>query len=370
MKKTMIIGLISLLSIVLVYGFADATVGGRCDNCHTMHNSQGGAAMNYDASATPNALLLRGSCIGCHAQNTAANIVNSVIPQVLHINATDLAGGNFKYCTDAASQNKVHNVSGLSGAPGAQDTVLLNNPPGFLAAYDPASTDFNTTNRLVCAGANGCHGNRDQATQDAAIKGSHHGSDTMLKFGGPINEATQGGGAGGAGDFTTTAKSYRFLYNVHGGEDSDWQATSGAADHNEYKGVVFGTRGQTQGWSDVTTISDLCAECHGQFHAGGLSTNSGIGSASPWNRHPTDALLPNSGEYASYTSYNVQVPVGRPSIPNAASNTVSPGTDVVACVSCHAAHGTNYADILRWDYTGSMTAGTGCLRCHTQKSAY
>jgi predicted CXXCH cytochrome family protein len=368
MKKTMIIGLISLLSIVLVYGFADATVGGRCDNCHTMHNSQGGAAMNYDASATPNALLLRGSCIGCHAQNTAANIVNSVIPQVLHINATDLAGGNFKYCTDAASQNKVHNVSGLSGAPGAQDTVLLNNPPGFLAAYDPASPDFNTTNRLVCAGANGCHGNRDQANQDVAIKGSHHYSDTMLKFG-TINEATQGGGTGGA-DVVTTGKSYRFLYNVHGGEDSDWQATSGAADHNEYKGVVFGTRGQTQVWSDVTAISDLCAECHGQFHAGGLSTNSGIGSASPWNRHPTDALLPNSGEYASYTSYNVQVPVGRPSIPTAASNTVSPGTDVVACVSCHAAHGTNYADILRWDYTGSMTAGTGCLRCHTQKSAY
>ncbi len=363
MRKKLTICLIAILYVVLVCGFANATVSGRCDNCHTMHNSQNGAPMNYDSSATPNAILLRGSCVGCHAQNGANNIVNT-IPQVLHTNATDLAGGNFKYGTDVANQGKVHNVSGLPGAPGVQDTLLLNNPPGYLSAYDPAATDFNTSNRLVCAGANGCHGNRDQASQDSAIKGSHHYADTMLKFGGPINEANQGGGSGGAADFTTTGKSYRFLYNVHGGEDSDWHATSGAADHNEYKGVVFAAR-TSQAWTDVTTISDLCAECHGNFHA-----SSGIGTASPWLRHPTDALLPNSGEYASYTSYNVEVPVGRPTIPNAASNVVTPGTDVVACISCHAAHGTNYSDILRWNYTGSMGAGTGCLRCHTQKSAY
>lgn len=366
MRKTLIIGLVSLVSIVLAYGFADATVSGRCDNCHTMHNSQGGAPMNYDASAIPNALLLRGSCIACHAQNTASNIVNGVIPQVYHTNPKDLAGGNFRYGT--TTQANIHNVLGLPGGIG-QDLLLLNNPPGYLIGYDPAATKFNTASRLVCAGSNGCHGNRSQITEGDAIKGSHHYNDVMLKFG-SINEANQGGGTGLLTDFTTSGKSYRFLYNVHGGEDTDWEATNSATDHNEYKGALFAARGQVQAWADVTTISDLCAECHGKFHAGGLTVDSGIGTVSPWLRHPTDALLPNTGEYTNYTAYNTQVPVGRVNIPNAVSGVVAPGTDVVVCVSCHAAHGTPYADILTWNYTVSMPAGTGCLRCHSGKSSY
>jgi predicted CXXCH cytochrome family protein len=367
MRRIMIVSLISILSIILVYGFADASVSGSCVNCHTMHNSQNGTPMNYDNNVNPNATLLRGSCAGCHAQNTANNVVSS-IPQVLHTNATDLAGGNFHYFDGTpATQNKVHNVSDLPSTYNTQDTVLLNSPPGYLAGYDPSTSKFQTGSRLTCAGANGCHGNRDQTDENSAIKGAHHFSDIMLKFG-TIVEANQGGGTGGS-DITTTGKSYRFLYNVHGGEVGDWQNTD-SAHHNEYKGVIFGARGQTQAWADVTTISDLCAECHGKFHAGGLSSDSGIGTASPWLRHPTDAVLPNSGEYASYTSYSVDAPVGRAAIPNAISGTVVPGTDVVTCLSCHKAHGSNYADILRWDYTNSLSSGTGCLVCHTGKSAY
>jgi len=358
--------LLSTFLVLLPAGHGLATVTGRCDNCHTMHNSQDGIPMNYDTSATPNALLLRGGCIGCHAQNTANNIVNSVIPQVLHTNSTDLAGGNFRYGINVANQGKVHNVSGLSGGPGVQDTTLLNSPPGYSNAYDPAATDFNTANRLVCAGQNGCHGNRNQADQDSAIKGSHHLSDTMLKFG-SINETNQGGGTGGTLDFTTTGKSYRFLYNVHGGEDSDWQNTVDSANHNEYKGALYVAR-TTQAWSNINTISQLCAECHGVFH---LSGSGGIGTATPWLRHPTDAVIPNTGEYANMsTTYDVIVPVARTAIPNTVTSTVTRGSEIVMCLSCHRAHGSNYADILRWNYTVSMSAGTGCLVCHTQKSAY
>jgi len=40
------------------------------------------------------------------------------------------------------------------------------------------------------------------------------------------------------------------------------------------------------------------------------------------------------------------------------------------CLSCHVAHGSPYADMLRWDY-GTMVAGGGgsggCFTCHTQK---
>ncbi len=367
MKRIMIISLVSILSIVLVYGFANAMVSGSCVNCHTMHNSQNGAPMNYDNNVNPNATLLRGNCAGCHAQNTSSNVVN-FIPQVLHTNLTDLAGGNFHYFDGtSATQNKVHNVSDLPSPYSTQDAVLLNHPPGYLSGYDPSGVGFNTSSRLRCAGANGCHGNRDQTDENLAIKGAHHTNDAALKFG-TIDEGNQGGGAGGS-DIAHVGISYRFLYNVHGGEVSDW-LNSTSSHHNEYKGALFAARtGQT--WSNISTISGLCAECHGAFHESG---SSGIGTASPWLRHPTDAVLPGTGEYANIsTTYNVTAPIGRQAIPNDMVHPVvisGAGVDAVTCLSCHQAHGSNYADILRWDYTNHLSSGTGCLACHTGKSSF
>ncbi|NOZ25552.1 MAG: hypothetical protein GXO94_05625, partial [Nitrospirae bacterium] len=91
MKKVFIVISFILLSAAFLYSYADAKVSGVCSNCHTMHNSQGGAPMTYDSSSTPNGKLLRGSCVGCHAQNTSSNIVNS-IPQVYHTASVDLSG--------------------------------------------------------------------------------------------------------------------------------------------------------------------------------------------------------------------------------------------------------------------------------------
>ncbi|NOZ24837.1 MAG: hypothetical protein GXO94_01935, partial [Nitrospirae bacterium] len=82
---------LALLLVLLLTGGVRAEVAGVCSNCHTMHNSQGGVPMNYDNSATPNQRLLRGDCVGCHAQNTSSNIVNS-IPQVYHTASVDLSG--------------------------------------------------------------------------------------------------------------------------------------------------------------------------------------------------------------------------------------------------------------------------------------
>ncbi len=46
---------------------------------------------------------------------------------------------------------------------------------------------------------------------------------------------------------------------------------------------------------------------------------------------------------------------------------------IVTCLSCHRAHGSPYADLLRWDYdtmiagnAGDAT-GKGCFVCHTTK---
>jgi len=253
-------------------------------------------------------------------------------------------------------------TSGLIGTDGN----IGNTPPGYLAAYDPASTDYDpaypaAVPQLLCAGQNGCHGDRDVKSQTAAMFDTHHADDSALRNGSLV-EGSQG---------STVGTSYRFLKGVKGGEDSDWEATKDATDHNVYKGMVYASR-STQTWGGgtaVATISQLCGECHGNFHA-----SAGIeGSGSTWLRHPTDIILPNSGEYASFTTYNTDTPIGRPTISDPVSGTVTPGTDIVICLSCHRAHASQYNDALRFSY-GEMLLGTagggqgnGCFVCHGTK---
>lgn len=382
MVKSVAVGI--LMTLVLCE-FAYAKVSGNCANCHTMHNSQNATGMvsdlNYGTGSDPNCtqchneprqVLLRMNCLGCHGQDPggASNIIAlSNIPQVAHNAATDLAAGNYRYVFQSdpdGDDTHGHNVHGFSDISEDSYMVQANYPPGYKSEYDP-SPGYQTGNtyRIMCAGRNGCHGNRDQLSQMLAIKGAHHSDDTILKFGADFTETGQGG---------TVGKSYRFLYKVHGAEDSNWEATLGPTDHNEYKGAIYGSsHSSPQTWDSINTISEFCAECHGYFH---LSGSSGIGSASPWLRHPTDVILPDSGEYSAYTAYSTQAPVARQSIPagtTQASGTVTPGDsgDVVMCLSCHRAHASQYPDILRWDYTTMIAGGGGsggCFTCHTQKN--
>lgn len=384
-EKYLILALCSLLSILSLLSLPSSVqsticVGECvCSNCHTMHNSQNAESMRLDKAqiigsgagecldchAETRAVLLQLDCVGCHAKdvNGGLNIIDEW-PQVAHNAGTNLAGGNYKYVF--GDDTKGHNVHGFGAAMGS-DSNLGDNPPGYKSDYDPASTKYATGKRLQCAGSNGCHGNRDQVSPILAMRGTHHASDSMLKFG-SIAENQQGGGTGGTTDYTTAGKSYRFLYNVHGGEENNWEGVSpGTTVHNEYKGADNPARGTTQGWSDIKTISQFCAECHGDFHTGS------IGSASPWFRHPTDVSLPATGEYTAYTAYNLTAPVARTTIPNSPSGTVTPSgntDDIIMCLSCHRAHASPYFKIMRWDYKSSTlsTALSGCNVCHTGKN--
>lgn len=353
-KKTLIIGLIALLSVVLTYRFADA-VTGACVNCHTMHNSQNGTAV---VTAGPQEALVRyAGCAGCHGQGTANNIITAGnIPQVLHSNATDLAGGNFAYITGLKSRDTYdsgatlssvgHNVRDLGSAN--YDTVLSTPPGNEHGSTANAAVDF------TCAGINGCHGDRTITGSMAAIKGAHHAN-----VGGVLTTAT------------TVANSYRFLKGVHGYEDTDWQATSSATDHNEYKGAIGTGAVSTVSSPGGNTISGFCAECHGTFHYGATD----VGTQSPWFRHPTDIVIPTTGEYAQYNTpntgqYALDAPLGRQTIATA-SGTITLGTDTVICLSCHKAHASANADILRWNYEDINAGGgsdtTRCFICHTTK---
>jgi len=348
----------------LISPSAHAKATGPCVNCHTMHNSQGGTAMaTYGGETGPNSFLTRGSCIGCHAQGTGNKIENiggNEIPQVYHNDGTgDLAAGNFGYIDGkkgTASDAHGHNVIDLFGA---NSDDVLDAAPGVYMVH----AEFLSDTYLTCAGTNGCHGSRQDAsgTGIGAIKGAHHGN-----VDGQLTTAD------------TIANSYRFLLGTKGLENTTdkWQ-NKDATSHNEYYGKTTPTTydcssNQCHASGPAKplngTITDFCGTCHPDFHGTG---NIGGDTSSPFTRHPTDIVLKASGEYAAYTTYSVEAPVGRTTVPDVASGTVVPGTDVVTCLSCHAAHGTNYPDMLRWDYSG-MIAGSGsntsgCFVCHTTK---
>lgn len=330
-----------------------AKITGNCSNCHTMHNSQNGSSMNFDNSATPNEMLLRATCLGCHSEANGTSWKNGVSGAPIVLNTVEptyntakgLAGGNFYYVSTPGTgdyDNKGHNV--LSGNP-ESNLANPNLPPGSTVAL---------AQQLRCAGTYGCHGHNGRQIGDTAvdnqtmgIKGAHHGNDTP-----PL-----------PGSLTDVAKNYRFLLGIKGKEDTDWEKDYVNTSHNEYKGAI--------GFSDTFTISYLCGECHGNSGGGGFHNSTGVGSASPWLRHPTDIALISTGEYANYTTYSMVAPIARPDPDNVTNTTVvTPGTDIVMCLSCHRAHASPYFKMMRWDYKSATlsTAISGCNVCHTSKN--
>ncbi|WP_158508712.1 hypothetical protein [Thermosulfidibacter takaii] len=354
-------------------------ITGMCSNCHTMHNSQNGQPMNYDGSSAPNPMLLRGDCAGCHAQGKSQRIVDNV-PQVLHSDAVDLAGGNFAYITGLKTGGDGgygdaygHNVVTLPGIN--QDSVLGSiGAPGPFDGWHPEQIFKNKG--LHCSGELGCHGVRASGVSEMmGIKGAHHSN-----VGGSVN----GSGIGG---------SYRFLVNVKGYEVDDWQNTS-SDHHNEYYGLsspVYelscsstschqGPEINCKSGYPVApdgTISQFCGTCHPLFHSATGTASSPSSPSSPWLRHPSDYALPNSGEYANYNNgtntYSVVAPVARTTVPAVISSSVTPGSDAVMCLSCHYAHAGPYPDMLRWDYSkcsaGTDNSDCGCFVCHTSKDS-
>jgi predicted CXXCH cytochrome family protein len=375
MRKILLMSLITILTIVLTHGLALA-ITGQCSNCHTMHNSQAGVGVVQTyangvittGGSTPQNQLLVASCIACHAGSTGQTNSFSA-PIVVHTTAPagqgasyTLAGGDFYWVATGlgATDARGHNVSGLA----VGDVAIGYSPPGFDSgattgfAFGTVGSTWNSSNQLSCDGTYGCHGMHSSS----GITGAHHGNTGLTS-----NRCN-------AAD--TIGNSYRFLGNIFGLERSDWNWAETAVNHNEYYGVNdTSLRSQSNtAYANTNTISFSCAECHGYFHS--RIDNTSLGS--PWLRHPTDVDLPATGEYASYNPdnsnlYSVEAPVARPTVPVSSGSTVTPGTDIVMCLSCHRAHGSPYADILRWDYTtmqaATGTGDTGCFTCHTTKNA-
>lgn len=367
-----------------------AKVSGQCGDCHTMHNSQDNSAMTGTAFGLSdgtdftagNSSLLRYGCVGCH---TGINDGGEVpfVTAAADPTTNTLAGGNFFWV--GADDSKGHNVAGIKVG---QDSNMPNfDPPGYTGALT-----WNLANQLTCAGTMGCHGNTADggaADEFGSIAGGHHGD------GGDTSDGTTPTARADAtktytfGSTTDMSAAYRMLSGIKGIEDSSWEhgvtagADDGTTNHNQYYGVDRAT--------DATaadgTISTLCANCHGDFHATASSTGN---MSSPWVRHPTDFDMGDAtgSEYVFYNGnaddtiapYSVIAPVASDTIAGEGDvlANINPktadGTAIVTCISCHRAHGSPNPDLLRWDYTTgvNMEAHTGlgnvgCFICHTTK---
>jgi predicted CXXCH cytochrome family protein len=345
--------LVPLLLLVWLLSVADCLAGlgsQKCSECHTMHRSQDNRVLSEWGTGGPQAALLITDCAGCHTgTNTPGSmpyVLSSVEPLYgqtgTEANTNTLAGGSFHWVSRALGDRKGHNIVGVAAAD-----ATLQTPPGFdgsTTAIDnssPGGGNWPAGTQVTCAGTYGCHGTHAETIETKAIRGGHH-----LGMDGAITVAS-----------SEPAEGYRMLLGITGYEDPEWELTPTISAHNQYKGVDQAT--------DKTTISALCARCHGDFHRQtGLDV---------WTMHPVDYDMANLGagtEYRQYGGatnlYQVAVPVASTQVTNPLTNVMQGGDSIITCVSCHRAHGSPNDKLLRWDYTGS--SGAGCVYCHTSKS--
>lgn len=375
MLKRQVIVFIVLVSVASIYGHAYA-IFGLCSNCHVMHNSQNAVPV---AEGGPQEQLLNAGCVACHT-DPIGQLSKFGSPVVLHTNppagqggGNTLAGGDFYWVNidETTNASMGHNVIDLPGVTGRDINMPDLNPPG----WDPDATagfifgqvaagESNWTGQLTCGGTYGCHGLHTVAGSFPGLRGGHHNN--------------TGGTATKADTADTVGNSYRFLGGIKGLEDAGWNWNETTALHNEYYGQNnMSDRSTGLNYGNRDSISFLCAECHGEFHSA-IDSDSIVGP--PWVRHPVDTVLPGTGEYALYNTsdgsaigdYSLIAPVARPVVPVSSSPVVNTGTDIVMCLSCHRAHGSNQSDLLRWDYDDMIAGGTntgGCFTCHTEKNA-
>ncbi len=404
-----------LLASGLAGNYAMATVTGRCDMCHTMHNSQDGntqvfasgpvtaahwagdnSSLGGGASSASQRQLLKTDCVGCHS-NTGSETIVSInsnrIPIVYNTGgypagATGsthaLAGGNFYNVAGNSAYG--HNVLGISPgdslfiAPGDQ-LGCAQSCHTSLALTDAGLTGKGSYNGFVSdtmshAGCQGCHNKL----------GHHNTADTSYRYLGGHADAGMDILEGGGAPIVTLGKSH----NPY--EDADWEQSPDESNHNFYRAPIDLGSGAK---NDRTMMGAFCAGCHKMFHAmgdnnvgarqnggdpNGLDGNeSGTGlitanstPSNPWMRHPSSVNIPQDGEYGAMfgvSLYNPKVPVSR--LDGVTSTTIQPG-DQVFCLSCHRAHGSDQPDALRFPYTDMVAHsgthdGEGCFYCHTSK---
>jgi len=331
-----------------------------------MHNSEQGSAVafvrdNYGAKLIqqqPFANLLKTDCLGCHSYPGAETIVgmdNTVVPVVFNLTeptyppdgstTSVLAGGNFHWLLSAGDAYG-HNVSGIAG----EDLRFQPNqaPGGVMQTGD--CINCHATLATAESGCEGCHVPMHHADSGDVLAGMEKG---WYRFLGSVMQR-------GAIDEPPPE-------GVVGIEAPDWEQSPLQNKHNTYQGKA----GPYASYLDSGSISQKCTGCHAQFHNETTAN-------STWIRHPSDVVIPNTGEFTDFTMYNPLVPVARQHVTSndAGFSVINRGSDTVSCISCHRPHGSPYPAMLRWGYRSwpgedeytKQPAFNGCAICHTSKS--
>ena len=289
-----------------------------------------------------------------------------------------LAGGNFYWVSDVAEESdlnkrhtKGHNVFGVSGD---YDLNLFKAPGQTVASGCGNVCHASIYDKDKPNGCAGCH------LEPHPDVDADAGDEYCFLRGHKVGD---GYGVTGIKDKDEN--------EAEDGSDGDWQYSKSSSDHNEYRGIV-GNGGK--GLLDYPyTTTGYCTGCHGVFQRGEEdppnseiwlgqkdNNNDWILHPSSWPIDPTiknefaDAF--NAGGTGKGT-YDPNVPVARPNTSTfdwtAPDSSVYLGEDMVMCLSCHVAHGSQYPDLLRWDYkdmivgTSGDGQGEGCFKCHTDK---
>ena len=366
---TVRIGLAVLGITVAILAFpvpGTAAVTGYCANCHTMHNSEQGAAVAFTRDSSGQIVLrdsafgnlLKTDCIGCHSHpgpETIVTVGDSTVPVVLNLTAPSypadgssssaLAGGNF-YWSIQGGDAFGHNVHGISEVDYRFPPTLA---PGGVPRTQQECTNCHGTLTTPQSGCRGCHDPQHHANGVNVVAGREEG---WYRFLGSVMQRDDQSGPSAEG--------------VLGIEAPDWEQNPLSNRHNVYQG----TTAPYASYLASGSINQKCAGCHGRYHSESIAD-------STWIRHPVDVRIPSSGEFVEFVSYNPLVPVARPSLTAGDVNfeVINHGTDLVSCISCHRPHGSPYPAMLRWAYrdwpgidsqTG-QAAVNGCAVCHTSK---
>jgi len=201
------------------------------------------------------------------------------------------------------------------------------------------------------SGCGGCHVAQHHAASADIIAGQNQG---WYRFLGSVMQRPEV-----QGDPTAEG--------VVGIEDPDWEQNPLANQHNTY----LGKAGPYSSYLESGAIDQKCFGCHGQFHNETTAN-------STWIRHPVDVVIPDSGEFTPFSTYNPMIPVARQNVGTQDANfpDINRGSDMVSCISCHRPHGSPYPAMLRWGYRDwpgndsytEQPALNGCAVCHTSKS--
>jgi hypothetical protein len=322
LMKKVLLAVFLVMAVVLVHQYAGAAAGGVCSNCHTMHDSQGGADQGITGAQ---AYLLLNDCYGCHSTGGPAGAPKIDGTGGAGTDAT--AGGD----VDAGTVAQRHDVLAAD--------VFAMNPPGWNVGTWTVSA------KVSCEGAvTGCHGSHVSGSEGVA--GMHHATTI------PYRMLISAAGNVGAGT------------DIVGKGSADWELGGATAtNHNVYR--ADGTGG--------TGISEFCKNCHGLFHE---TSKAGGASSSAFERHPTDVALPAAWTEAidydatpfAFTSTAADWAAVTTTAAYPAEGTLTDGYRV-ACVSCHRSHGNAANDMLRFTYSsmnaGNATNNGGCENCHS-----